>query len=133
MSHIIKKRERIETVEYQRSFDWRDRPGSGFSFDADVEGNVDAAKLNPSARENYEKCVSGEFDVVDKGLVVYRNVYTEPAVLKCDCGAHMSLDGFTNTCDGCSADYNMSGQRLALRSQWGEETGEYLSDILRVR
>lgn len=29
----------------------------------------------------------------------------------------------TNTCE-CGADYNMSGQRLADRGQWGEETGE---------
>ncbi len=49
--------------------------------------------------------------------------------MKC-CRAWFSLDGFTNTCPECEADYNWSGTRLADRSQWGEETGESLSDIL---
>jgi len=48
-----------------------------------------------------------------------------------DCGYPVPLLGFTNTCV-CGTDYNMSGQRLAPREQWGEETGESLSDILRI-
>lgn len=56
---------------------------------------------------------------------------TQSRIGLCDeCGERVCLDGFTNTCD-CGADYNMSGQRLADRSQWGEETGETLADILR--
>ena len=47
----------------------------------------------------------------------------EAPVLRCDCGARVPLWDFTNTCD-CGADYNFAGQRLAPRSQWGEETGE---------
>ena len=43
----------------------------------------------------------------------------------------MTCSGFTNTCL-CGADYNMSGQRLAPRSQWGEETGETADDILNA-
>jgi hypothetical protein len=35
----------------------------------------------------------------------------------------------TNTCD-CGADYNMSGARLADRSQWGQETGEHPVDVV---
>jgi hypothetical protein len=59
-----------------------------------------------------------------------RNGRHEPAVGECEvCGRDVELRGFTNTCD-CGADYNMSGQRLAPRSQWGEETGEHISDIL---
>ena len=58
--------------------------------------------------------------------------YREPAVGQCDCGAHVTLQGFTNTCDRCGADYNMSGNRLADRAQWGEETGEHLADIERI-
>ena len=55
-----------------------------------------------------------------------------PAIGKCDeCNQTVELSGFTNTCD-CGADYNMSGQRLAGREQWGEETGESLSDILNI-
>ena len=51
-------------------------------------------------------------------------------VVKCDCGAKVECEYFTNTCDRCGADYNAAGQRLADRSQWGEETGESLSDIV---
>lgn len=47
------------------------------------------------------------------------------------CGkGRVYLDGFTNTCPVCEADYNWSGQLLAPRSQWGEETGETAADIL---
>lgn len=48
-------------------------------------------------------------------------------VVKCDCGEKVWCMEFTQTCE-CGADYNMSGQRLAPRSQWGEETGEHWSD-----
>lgn len=49
---------------------------------------------------------------------------------RCHCGRIVECRGFTNTCD-CGADYNHAGQRLAPRSQWGEETGETAADILR--
>ena len=55
-----------------------------------------------------------------------------PAIGECvRCGEAVELGGFTNTCD-CGADYNWGGQLLACRSQWGEETGESLSDILAI-
>lgn len=50
-------------------------------------------------------------------------------VLKCSCGREVWCTEFTNTCN-CGADYNMSGQLLAPRSQWGEETGEHPSDCV---
>ncbi len=50
-------------------------------------------------------------------------------VIRCGCGQEVYCSGFTNTCD-CGRDYNHAGQQLAPRSQWGEETGESLSDIL---
>jgi hypothetical protein len=40
--------------------------------------------------------------------------------------------GCTNSCN-CGLDYNMSGQQLAPREQWGEETGETVSEILSIR
>jgi hypothetical protein len=48
------------------------------------------------------------------------------------CGEWLVCGGFTNTCDRCGADYNMSGQWLADRSQWGEETGETADEILKA-
>jgi len=50
-------------------------------------------------------------------------------VVKC-CGADLVCRDFTNTCSRCGADYNMSGQRLAPRTQWGAETGEHWSDCI---
>ena len=55
-----------------------------------------------------------------------------PALGQCSCGEEVLLSGFTNTCDQCGKDYNLSGQELAPRSQWDEETGESLSDILII-
>ncbi len=52
---------------------------------------------------------------------------------KCTCGATVEFGRFTNTCHKCNRDYNSSGQELAPRSQWGEETGESLSDILQIK
>lgn len=47
--------------------------------------------------------------------------------IKC-CDVWLDCDAFTVTCEHCEADYNFAGQRLAPRSQWGEETGEHWSD-----
>lgn len=57
------------------------------------------------------------------------NIIPGYVIVECDCGEEIYCDSFTNTCE-CGADYNWSGQRLASREQWGEETGESISDIL---
>ena len=56
-------------------------------------------------------------------------VRRERLVIKCDCGQEVICSGFTNTCN-CERDYNMSGDLLAPRAQWGDDTGESVSDIL---
>lgn len=50
---------------------------------------------------------------------------------KCDCGEYLPSHGPGRdlSCDKCGRDYNSSGQRLAPRSQWGEETGETAEDF----
>jgi hypothetical protein len=48
------------------------------------------------------------------------------------CGEWLDCHHFTNTCGACRQDYNMNGQKLAPREQWGEETGESVEDILAV-
>lgn len=55
----------------------------------------------------------------------------ERSVGLCQCGHKVELLEFTNTCV-CGRDYNMSGQLLAARSQWGEETGESPGEILAI-
>lgn len=53
----------------------------------------------------------------------------ERSLCKCECGHELLCAEFTNTCK-CGRDYNMSGQLLAPRSQWGWDTGESVEDIL---
>ena len=48
----------------------------------------------------------------------------------CDCGLRVICAEDVNPCR-CARDYNMSGQVMAPRNVWGEETGETAADILR--
>lgn len=46
-------------------------------------------------------------------------------VFRCDCGRRLLMESAWSTeCRACGREYNGSGQLLAPRSQWGEETGE---------
>ena len=83
-----------------------------------------------------------KIDFVDRTEAIYKreeilsnlkeNQYSRWAkittVIKCNCGEEIECINFTNTCDECESDYNSSGQLLASRSQWGEETGEHWSE-----
>ena len=133
---IIQRRKRIETEHHEVNFWYTDHVGTwGFSFDCDPNGRV-LPRTNPDAEEHYQACLTGSVNglaVLPGELRSWTSHYTQPAIGLCDhCGREVELGGFTNTCD-CGADYNSSGQRLADRSQWGEETGESLSDILRIK
>jgi hypothetical protein len=125
---IIRERETGTTISYEHEFLWHDSTGSGFGFECDENGNL-SQDINPAAKANYEKCVNGTFNVIDKGIVKHTRPYKIDAIGLCECGHEVYLSSFTNTCGNCFADYNSFGQRLADRSQWGEETGESLSDI----
>lgn len=128
---ILKEVEYGTTTTYFRTFHYADSPGAGFSFACDKNGKL--LRTNPEAQKNLEACLTGVVHgetVVDEGIISRTHDYKTPAVGKCDCCTRkVVLDSFTNTCE-CGADYNASGQRLTPRSQWGEETGESLTDIL---
>ena len=151
---IIHKRQHHNEVTYRLGFEYADSPGSGFSFDCDKDGKVTLA--SDAARKNYEACLSGRVSVIrgtqydrdhnpiagtgkvflaevfSKGVQTTEHNWSSPAVGECNhCGAEVGLHGFTNTCD-CGTDYNMSGQELAPRECWGEETFENVADILSV-
>lgn len=49
--------------------------------------------------------------------------------IKC-CSEWLECYSFTNTCDHCGQDYNFSGQMLAPRYCWGEETGEHWTECV---
>jgi hypothetical protein len=114
-------------------YQWKDSSTyHGMAFACDKDGNIDMAVLEkkPAALDNYNKCINKIHDVKAPQLMTFRHSYKEPRIGRCDCGCEVILDRFTNTCDGCNRDYNMSGQLLAHRSQWGEETGESYCDIM---
>lgn len=131
MLEIIKCRTYSEAVHHRRVFDFADEPGRGYWFESDDRGQVKEDDLTPEARANLHRCMTGQYDVVDQGVRTWRTQYTDPAVGRCVCGREVELFGFTNTCE-CGIDYNMSGQALAPREQWGEETGESLAEILSI-
>jgi len=68
----------------------------------------------------------------DVGIKQMSFTFAVPKIGLCDCGTQVELERFTNTCDGCGTDYDSSGNGLAPRSQWGEDTGESLGDILMI-
>lgn len=127
---IVQHSKHVTSVTYDRVFSYDpDCFTAGFGFPCDVSGEV----LEPSnncAKDNYRKCLTGEVDghrVYDLGVKRYEHTYLEPAIGLCECGEEVELRNFTNTCE-CGADYNTSGQRLAPREYWGEETGEHWTD-----
>jgi hypothetical protein len=134
MIEIIQERKDHCDVSFRRSYVYRDDTGAGFSFECDEKGNVDADSLNEAARENYQKCIDGTNDVLDKGVLRYENNWTEYPIGKCACGEEIEMyehGACGIDCEKCGRIYNSSGQELAPRSQWGYETGECLADIER--
>ena len=128
---MMKPSKRITVTEYRRSFIWREDPGSGFGFDCDEHRNIDIEKLQEPAREKLRKCLNGEYDVIDEGVIKHVYSYIEPGEIDCvNCKETVVLhSSWLNTCE-CGIDYDGSGNKLAPRSQWGEETGETWYDTL---
>jgi len=114
----LTERRRITTVEFSHYYEWRDSPGAGFGFDSDARGYVSLSTLNPAARVNFERCLDGTYDVIDRGVQRFEHSYWEPASVRCDCGRTIWLeDPLTNICD-CGQLVNGCGQRLAPIAQW---------------
>jgi len=129
---ILSHSRSVKVEQYSLCFDYIGASKHhGFSFDCNAAGEVDVVALQkkPAAYDNYLKCLSGEHKVHAPYVQDFSHRYTEPAVGRCVCGCKVELARFTNTCDGCNRDYNYSGDLLAHRSQWGEETGESYCDI----
>lgn len=124
---IKSERKHHHVTYYQLFYDRGD--GSGYSFNCDEHGII-KVPVNPAAFKNYVHCQNNP--AFKKEIIECHANWTEPRVGECECGSDVELEHFTNTCDNCNRDYNMSGHELASREQWGEETGECLSDILSV-
>lgn len=121
----------VVTVRHVLTFAYDALPSAGYAFECDANGVVDEAQLEAPGLANYRACLAGTNGTHATGVETYENRYREPAVGECVCGASVCLDSFTNTCD-CGRDYNRSGNLLAARALWGDDTGERLEDILRI-
>ncbi len=124
MPKFIRRRERKTDVTYHLFFQRKgDTVHSGFAFPCDETGKVEADR---EARVAELRADAGyEAPVIDRR----EHSWSEPAVIECSCGQEVQLAHFTNTC-ACNRDYNMSGQLLSARENWGEETGEHWTDCI---
>jgi len=132
MAEIISQGHRETAHRWYHKYLNLDAPGAAYSFECDEQGNF-ISEFEP-ARENYRKCVSGEYNVAYAGIEHESWTYWEPTVIRCQCGRNLSLDSsWANTCD-CGREYNGFGQLLAPRSQWfDEDPGENEADVFNGR
>jgi hypothetical protein len=125
---------RVTLGGWRHQFHWANDPGAGYGFDCYQDGslpNPDAKGFNDQTNQEYFESVKALDGLIYDGIEYSEHSFNEPAVIRCVCGAEVSLDMvMTNTCNKCHRDYNISGQLLAPRSQWGWDTGESLGDIL---
>ena len=125
-------RKPVETTQHELVFRLADGCGSAFAFECDESGNVFRDKLPVLALHNLELCLKGEVDgyAVRRGVIrSHEQSYVEDGCGGCVCGRRVVITrSWTNVCAGCGREYNGSGQLLADRSFWGEETGESLGD-----
>jgi hypothetical protein len=120
----------VEDVEYNIFYEWVEFPDSGFSFPCNQDGEIQMNDLTSEGLENFNKCESGEYEVIYRGLQRLVNRYYEPAIGECHCGSEVTLSGNSNQCQ-CGQWYNSAGQQLSDPSHWGEETGEHPRDVMR--
>lgn len=125
MAQFIRKRERHEEMQHRLFFQLRGATeGTGKMFDCDAGGGV-------MAPEHVERVAALRLDAAYESarVVSFEHAWTTLAAIRCPCGGEVELDRNTNTCE-CGRDFNMSGQQLAPREQWGEETGEHWTECL---
>ncbi|MEG2018531.1 MAG: hypothetical protein RR128_08750 [Clostridium sp.] len=121
MLKIISERHKVEDVIYQREFESKELPGSGFSFDCDKEGKL---KIEyKEALDNFNYCITHPEEFYDKGLVEHINSYIEPAHAICECGREILLEiNYLGVCEcpNCRTWHNPFGQQLRNPSEWEE-------------
>ena len=119
---IVREVEWDDEIVYSIDFLYTEDLSSGFSFPCNKWGMVDP-DIPDGAKVNYRKCVDSENMFIQQGIIERIHNFKIPALAVCECGIHIELDGDT-VCHKCEREYNSSGQLLAPRSQWGEETSE---------
>jgi hypothetical protein len=118
---ILRYSEMKLEYDYFLEFKLNDGTSRAFSFPCNEAGDLNS--IPEEAQENLNKCLDGTYDVTRRGVVRYERSYRVPALARCECGKKLELCGDT-VCERCHREYNGSGQLLAPRHMWGEETGE---------
>jgi hypothetical protein len=131
-SNIISERSRVMRIEYGLHYDKRFLLGAGYAFPCNAQGKIDTEKLSLCLLQSLNYCQQHGAEFDPPYVQTYVKYSTEPAVARCNCGEPVCLEDFTNTCIVCGRDYNIQGDSLASRSQWGEETGETAAQLLAV-
>ena len=130
---ITKRSKWVDTTHLEIAYSWKNEPDSGFCFPCDKYGNIKTDEMAEAGLENLRMCRANEGNKF-YGPFRERRVsrHFEPAEGQCTCGATVYLSlSLVNSCDKCKQEYNASGQLLAPRSQWGEDTGESISEIMQ--
>lgn len=124
-------RQPVQTTHYELVFRLEDGSGGAFAFECDERGGVYLGRLPQIARHSLELCLRGEVDGYSVRLGVVHGTerrYVEDSSGTRVCGAHVTLhSSWANAC-GCGREYNGSGQLLADRASWGEQTSESVAD-----
>ena len=117
---IISHRQHVEEVEYYIFYEYAEVLDSGFMFPCNQDGDINFNEMEQAALDNYNKCESGEYEVVYHGLRRSINSYWEPTIAECSCGHEVVLESNTNQCESCHAYYNLGGQELRDPREWEE-------------
>ena len=124
MIKIIKEREPVTIKEYFIEFKYKDDPNAGFCFPATSHGEPDFNSMTSEAQANYKACLTDN-RLTEAEFTKSAHTYIEPAVGKCICGSHVTLDADymgAVRCE-CGRWYNLFGQSLRDPKYW--ENDEY--------
>lgn len=121
MAKIIAEARTITSVEHTLFFEYRDCHGAGFGFECSPDGDV-LTPVNEAARENLAHALAHPEEFFPPQVQDMTRQVRFGRTLRCDCGGIVNCDSsWENPCSRCEREYNMSGQLLAPRSQWGIE------------
>ena len=132
MLQITLKRRHVVVLEHRLCWDSLQTPGAAYAFRCDAQGHITMSELSDTAKANLDHLqldgMGGRY--VGPHIDTYRHSYWTAAEGICKCGFRVILpSGGDTDCGCCGRIYSCTGQELAPRSQWGEETGETLADI----
>lgn len=128
---VVQQLRRVVSIEFNRCFSNAKDDTLGYGFPCDADGNIWPLVVE-GAIANLEGCLSGKFDVIDKGVVQsdFPCVYHEPTILKCDCGTQIDCY-FDLTMCKCGAQYDLDGVLIEDPIAWMVERPYAVSECFQ--